>query len=317
MKIYRYEFNKKLPVSYPVVALGFFDGVHLAHRALILDAVALAREKCTECAVFTFSSEDGQIKSDAQRIYSTEEKLELISTLGVDAAIIADFSELKFLSPDSFVKDVLVDSVGCKYAVAGYNFRFGKGAAGDSTRLSELFSEYGGGALIKDEFSYGGLTVSATRIRELLLVGDVAEANRLLGAPYFVSGTVAHGRGDGRQFGFPTINTTSGGVSLRKGVYHTAVAVGKEVYSSVTNVGNCPTFGARDTHAETYILDYSGDIYGERVRIYFLGFLRDEKQFSDKNELIMQINIDKKQVIERNKDIKWQEFGQSLPFTET
>jgi riboflavin kinase/FMN adenylyltransferase len=171
---------------------------------------------------------------------------------------------------------------------------------------------YGGDAVIVDDYRMNGATVSSTRIRALLAEGKCAEARELLGMPYFISGRVDRGRGDGRSFGFPTVNTELYGIPLKHGVYRTVLDIDGSMHQGLTNIGVCPTMGARSPHAETYILDFDGDLYGRSVRIFLIEFLREEKCFSTKEELIMQINIDKNTAIERNKNIKWQDFGLNL-----
>jgi riboflavin kinase/FMN adenylyltransferase len=313
MKIIRYKLGDSVGVSCPVVALGFFDGVHIAHRALINKAVTLASEMGVPSAVFTFSSEDKDIKGGVKRLYTTEEKLDVISTLGVDVAIVADYSSLKDLSPEEFVRGTLSTEIGCTCAVAGFNFKFGKGATATSECLRALMEKNNGCAVIMDEYTHEGKTVSSTLIRELLAEGRVDAANTLLGAPYFLSGKVTHGEGMGKGLGFPTINTDISNVEMRRGVYRTAIKLGSLVLPGITNVGTCPTLGIRTLHAETNIIGYDGDLYGKNVKIFFLEFIRDEIVFDSKEKLIMQINVDKIKVIERNRDIKWQEFGLSLP----
>ena len=137
------------------------------------------------------------------------------------------------------------------------------------------------------------------------------EASALLGAPYFLTGKVAHGDGRGKSLGLPTVNTDIPDEKLtpRVGVYRSAVVIGEKIYAGVTNVGTCPTFGERVPHAETYILDFDGDIYGEDIRIYLLEFLRDERHFDSADELILQIKLDINYTIKKNGEEKWQELG--------
>ena len=177
--------------------------------------------------------------------------------------------------------------------------------------LTSLMKASGGEAIIFDEYTYGGITVSSTLIREHLTEGRMREAAELLGEPYFLTGIVSHGDGRGRSLGLPTVNTDIPEEKLlpRIGVYRSAVRIGEEFFSGVTNVGACPTFGERATHAETYILDFSKELYGEEIRVYLLEFLREEKQFGSADDLIMQIKLDINYTKERNGASKWQELG--------
>lgn len=315
MQIYEYK-----PIGMPTlgataVALGFFDGVHLAHRELIKRTVKEAKSRGLKSAVFTFSSECTSLKSSAPRIYSTEEKLDIISTLGVDAVIIAEFNSVSSMTAEQFISDTLVGDLDARVVLAGYNFRFGKGALGDAGALKDGMAEHGREAVILGEYSYSGKPISSSLIREALAEGDVALAAELLGAPYRLRARVIRGRGEGRGMGIPTVNTDipPGRLLPRLGVYRTAVPIDGKIYTGLTNVGECPTFGARAVHAETYILGFDADLYGRDVNIYFLGFLRDERTFQNAEELLLQIERDKARATSENeRDIsKWTEYGLS------
>ena len=141
------------------------------------------------------------------------------------------------------------------------------------------------------------------------MAADVKAAREFLGMPYRIRAFVEHGNGVGKSLGFPTLNTPAR--HLKNGVYRTATEIDGRLYPSLTNVGVCPTFEARTVHAETYIIDFSGDLYGKSVRIFFLDYLREEKAFSNEKELILQINVDKNRVISENGDMTWQEIGLS------
>lgn len=292
------------------MTLGFFDGVHIAHRDLIKRGRKIADELGIPLGVFTFPSESG-LKPGAKRLYSTEERLKLLDEAGVDFTVLVEFSAVSSLSPEDFVKDVLVERLKCRVAVIGFNFRFGKGAKGDADALLKLMEESGGKCAIHEELKIDGETVCTTLIRRLLADGDMERANLLLKAPYRISGRVDRGNGVGKGLGFPTVNTALDfwRVELRYGVYRTAVKVNGRTYPSITNVGVCPTFEERQVHLETFILGFEGDIYGCDTEVFFLEFIRDEMQFNSEKELKMQINIDISKVIEKNGDIKWQELG--------
>ena len=297
-----YDLNEKR-ASECVIALGFFDGVHLGHRELLEKARLCAGKSKIPFGIFTFKSSDG-IKRGAKRIYSDSTKASIFSSLGADFTVFADFPELSGLTAEQFVRDILVGKLNARVAVAGYNYRFGKGAEGDAKSLEKLMQANGKEALICDEFRLGGQIVSSTVIRDALDTGDIALANRLLGAPYNIFGKVTRGRGEGKRLGFPTINTHPSSDLLipRRGVYHTAVRVGDKLCPALTNVGTCPTFEERESHLETYLLNFSGNLYDEDVSIYFIDYLRDEIAFPSEKELIMQINVDKIKVLNKSID---------------
>ena len=275
------------------VALGFFDGVHIAHRALIEKTVRQARKTGAVASVFTFIAESKTIKAKSPRIYTTEQKLKIFASLGVDEIILADFDKISNMTKEEFAKDFLIDTLDCTAAVYGYNFRFGKDREGDATYLDEVMTSRERLAIIQDEVTLDGRTISATEIREALKKGNCETAASLLGAPYFISGRVEKGLGKGHALGFPTVNLTLPSESLlREGVYRSAIEIDGRMYSAVTNVGTCPTVCERESHLESFIIDYDGDLYGKELDVYLLGYLREEKRFSTYEELSEQIKKD-------------------------
>ncbi|MBQ9071109.1 MAG: bifunctional riboflavin kinase/FAD synthetase [Clostridia bacterium] len=297
-----------------VTALGFFDGVHTAHRELIRIARKCANNKNVPLVIFTFSEESQNFKSSAKRLFTDEEKLLIFEGLGVDFTVVCDFAAVRELSAEEFVKNFLIAKLNTLTAVSGFNFRFGKGALGDSATLENLMKECGREALILDEYKKDGVTVSSSLIRTLLEEKKLLEAARLLGEPYFLTGKVVHGLGLGINLGFPTVNISleKNRFALPKGVFLTLVSIRDSLYLGITNVGSCPTFEEREVHTETFILDFDGDIYDENIKVYFIDYLREEKKFSSAEELIMQINVDKNRAKELVKEIQWQEIGLNL-----
>jgi riboflavin kinase/FMN adenylyltransferase len=312
VKLIRYNSKTKITDSEPkVIALGFFDGVHLGHRKLLKATIEEAKKRNIEASVFTFPNESLAIKSNSQRIYTTENKLSIFESLGIDTVILADFNDICMLTPEDFVDKVLISELNCPVSVSGYNFRFGKQASGDAKKLESLMKAAGKSSIILPEETYEGRKLSTTEIREAMRSGNIFLANKMLGAPYFIDTEPTHGIGLGHKLGFPTVNSSFEEFSppLKKGVYRSVVKIDSEYYSAISNIGNCPTFGDRSLHAETYIIDYNQNIYGKKIRIFFLDFIRDEKKFESSKELIMQINVDKNKVIKENGDLKWQEIG--------
>lgn len=310
MIIYNYPDKEKLNIKECALALGFFDGVHIAHRDLMATAREAAKSKGLAFGIFTFASTGG-IKSNAKRLFDDEEKAEIFDSLGADFVVYADFSKVAGLSPEDFVKKTLIGDLNCRICVAGFNFRFGRGASGNSDDLARLMAESGGEAIIKDEITAEGITLSATLIRELISEGKIEEANRYLGAPYYIKGRVTHGRADGRKLGFPTANIPidTQKATPKSGVYRSAVRVDGRIYGCVSNLGVCPTFEGEEMRLEAHIIGYEGDLYDREIRVYLLGFIREERRFNSLEELKMQINVDKNKVIEENGDITWQELG--------
>ncbi len=313
MELIKYSLGDKTEkLGNCAVALGFFDGVHIGHRRLIAMLTDEARRTGLTPCIFTFTENLKKSGKKQTLIYNTEDKIKILSSLGVERIILADFGSLCGLTAEQFVRDVLIGSFGAELAICGYNFRFGAGASSGAAELASLMASYGRRAAVLDEQRYGGEPVSATRIRALLSEGMAEEAAELMSMPYFIRGRVERGLGLGSTYGFPTVNMEMRGDSpLRSGVYRTAVTIGGRHYTGITNIGSCPTVGERELHAETLIADFEGDLYGEEITVYFLGYLREERKFSSIDELKKQIYADKERAIKENGDSKWQETGLS------
>ncbi len=309
MNIYKYTPGQATGLKNTVMALGFFDGVHIAHRELIKATLEIAESEGLTPAVFTFTAE-GEIKKNTPRLYSTEERLYILESLGIENVVLVNFEDIAGLTAEDFVTKSLVEHFGAKAVVAGYNFRFGRGALGDRQLLSELMERSGGKAYIKEEISIDGRAISTTLIRSYLTEGKVEAAKELLGTPYFISGRVESGNRVGKTLGFPTINIplAESAINLRRGVYLTAVKIGNQLLKGLTNVGTCPTFKERKMHTETYILDYNSEIYGEEVKIFFFEYIRDEKKFESPEALKDEINKNINDAMKRS-FITWQEIG--------
>lgn len=282
-----------------VLCLGNFDGVHRGHMALVrrtLEERSRLSEKYPSIlgGAWCFRQPPADFLSGTPsfRITSTEEKLRLFAEAGLDAAILADFPECRNMSPEDFVCRMLGDECNCKKAVVGFNFRFGKGGAGTPDLLSALPDGYAELEPVKVD----GINVSSSTIRRLILSGDVGSAAELLGRPFSVFLPVVHGKRLGRTLGLPTINQLFGEHDLipAHGVY-TALAEtdDKKTYPAVVNVGTNPTVKDDGTVVcETHILGFSGEIYGERVRVSFLSRLRGERKFGGTEELAAAIRKD-------------------------
>ena len=294
-----------------VIALGFFDGVHRGHRALLALAAEKARALGLPLGVFTFPAEDMGIKKSALRLYDTQRKLSILASLGVDYVFMCELSAVADISAESFVQKCLVSDLRAAVTVCGFNYRFGHGAAGDCDMLARTMQALGRESVTLPPMYHEGELLSSAAIRAQLLRGEVALAADMLGAPYALFGTVEGGDGRGKKLGFPTVNIPlpENRLVLPNGVYATATKTKDGCFPSVTNVGTCPTFGERRIHAETHLCAFSGNLYGQEVEIKFLERLRDERVFSSGETLIKQINIDKNKAMEVY--AAWQEAGRS------
>ena len=274
------------PVAFDtVVALGYFDGVHRGHMALLQETVRLARALGARPAVFTFS--DGF--KDKAPLTDPGERLRLFEAAGIEVAFLVDFAAVRPLSPEEFVKNCLQFLCRAKSAVCGFNFRFGKGAVGTAEDLLALFPE----AAVVPAVYEGGEVISSTRVRRLLGEGRVEDAALLLGRPYTVTGEVLHGKELGAILGFPTANMKPKTLLPASAVYATAVKIDGKCFPAITDVGTRPTVeGQGELRMETHLPDFSGDLYGRSLSVAFLRRLREEKRFSSLEELKTQLEQD-------------------------
>ena len=270
------------------VALGNFDGVHIAHRELLSRAVKLKKENTTSLVgAWTFSKNPLEyfVKNAPKAICSPEKKAEIMLSCGLDFVVLADFGIYKDMSHEDFC-EYLKSDIGAECVVCGYNFRFGQGGRGNPEYLMSVFGK--DKTEVVSEVDYGGVPVSSTRIRALIENGDIQLANTLLGRSFSLVGDVVHGKQLGRNIGCPTANQCfdNGNIIPKNGIYATRCIIDGNVYIGVTNVGVRPTVeDSKNVNAETYILDFDGDIYGKKIEIEFIEYLRAEIKFSSLDEL--------------------------------
>lgn len=308
MKIYEYSEEMHVDFSAAVVALGLFDGVHKGHQALLSIAKKEAEKLKIPLVVFTFFSEN-ELPKGVTRLYSTEVKSELLQRAGADFIVYADFSKIAGYEAEDFVRDIIINKLGARLAVTGTDFRFGKNRAGDTKLLAEIMQSFGKAALLVPDEIVSETKISTSLIKELLKNGDTRLASELLGEPYFIEGEIVHGDSRGETLGLPTVNISlqSDKSFIKLGVYQSAVEIDGKSYTGLTNIGKCPTFKEREVHAETFILDFSENVYGKRARVALIDYLREEKKFKDKDELTEQIQKDIASVKERQKNVRHME----------
>lgn len=281
-----------------VIALGFFDGVHLGHAQLINMAKKRAAEAGAMPAVLSFDASPMSIVTGETipLITDTAAREEIIRReFGVDRVIIYHFDKSVMTMPWEDFIDSLIKRFSAVGFVVGHDFCCGYKGQGTAEKISAYCARQGLSCDIIPEFKLDGITVSSSYIRELISKGDIKTANRYLGHPYCVSGRVKDGQKVGRKLGTPTINLTPAeDLALpTMGVYATMVSIGADSYKAVTNVGKRPTFGGENrVTVESFILDFSGDLYGEFVRVDFYEFMRPERKFPDAATLSEQIQSD-------------------------
>lgn len=284
------------PCGRGAVALGFFDGLHIGHAAVVSRTLSYQQEGLCPC-VFTFTMDGGHpaAKSTANALTTERQKEQLLESWGVRLVLCPDFSEFHAMEPEAFVDEVLVRRLNANAACCGEDFRFGKKAAGDVGQLAALCQARGIRLDVVPPVTFEGERVSSTRIRSLLGEGRVADANRMLGRAFGYDFTVVRGKQLGRKLDSPTINQRlpDGFVPLRHGVYASVSFAGGAWHPSVTNIGLRPT--VEDTTAvnsETYICGFSGDLYGASVEVRLLAFLRPEQRFPSVEALRARIHAD-------------------------
>lgn len=280
------------------IALGNFDGVHKAHEALVRHMLDAAEKRGLVSMAYVFHPHPhvllGKGKSPSL-LMTTEMKVRRLSEIGTEKVHLETRGmDVLSLSPEAFVEKVLIGELNARYVTAGFNYRFGKNAAGDAARLKALCSANGITCEIMDSVETGGAPISSTRMRALLINGDVKSVNAMSFAPYTLTGKVQTGKKLGHTIGFPTVNVEIPAELLvpRKGVYISLTKIGNTVYKSVTNIGQNPTVENAVPRAESHLLDFSEEVYGRETEITLLEYIRPEQKFSGITELCAQIRQD-------------------------
>jgi len=280
-----------------VLAMGFFDGVHIGHGALLKETAFRAAEKGGRAAVLSFDNHP--------LVFVKGEKVPLINSAsdrayiirryyGIETVFFLHFNESTMrINWRDFLDDIMRE-YNCCHFVVGHDFRFGFGGQGTAELLAGYCAGHELGCSIIPAVMADGGDVSSSRIRALLLAGDIDAANRLLGHPHLLTGTVRTGRRLGRTIQAPTINMTfADGVLVPKhGVYIAKARFRNEQHNAVLNIGSRPTFDGGEVTVETHVLDFEGDLYGEDVCVELYHYIRPERKFSSANELMLQIKSD-------------------------
>jgi riboflavin kinase/FMN adenylyltransferase len=279
------------------VALGAFDGIHLAHAKILDTAVERARALGVSAVACTFDPHPAAVLRPALApapIATLEENLSRIALHGLDAALVVPFTrEFSRIEAEAFVDLVLVHTLGVREVVVGFNHTFGAGARGTAALLLELGGRRGFVTHVLPPLQVDGLTVSSSTIREALREGGVELAGALLGRPYSVSGTVQRGAGRGRTLGFPTANLRPDRpLVLAAGVYAARARWDGHVADAVVNLGYRPTFDESQYWIEAYLFDFSGDLYDRPLTLDFLRRIRPERKFPGVEELRAQVFAD-------------------------
>jgi riboflavin kinase/FMN adenylyltransferase len=283
-----------------IATIGNFDGVHRGHQRILRRVVARAREVGRPAVAITFEPHPLAVLRPDQappRVQTLRQKEEAVEAIGIGTLLVIPFTrDFSLTEPEEFVRDFIVARLAASEIFLGRHFAFGRGKRGDLSLLSRLGREHGFGASAVEEVDFEGEPISSTRIRGAIRGGDVARAARMLGRDYEMEGIVSKGEGVGRTIGYPTINLSpENELYPANGVYATRLATrsSPEPFDAVTNVGTRPTLYEDVARTiETHVMDFSADVYGERVRLLFAERLREERKFGSVEELTVQIGRD-------------------------
>ncbi|MDR1056601.1 MAG: bifunctional riboflavin kinase/FAD synthetase [Prevotellaceae bacterium] len=287
-----------------VATTGFFDGVHLGHKAVLDKVVKIARnEGKPSCAVTFWPHPRIVLQKDVDKLKflsTLDEKQELIAAVGIDSLIVIPFTlELSHLTAEQFFTECLLHNLGISYLIVGYDHRFGRGGQANFTQIKRLGKQSGVPIERVVANSIGKITISSSKIRDALQSGDIALANQLLGYTYAVSGIVVHGKELGRKMGFPTANIQpheSLKLLPQDGTYAVEVILDDSnfIYKGMLSIGVRPTIDDNKQRAiEVNIFDFDKDIYGEAITVRFVARLRDELKFDSIEALRQQLFLDK------------------------
>lgn len=329
MKLYQH-INEFTRLEKAVVTIGTFDGVHLGHREIIQRIKELAQQTGGETVVLTFFPHPRMIlrpeDHDIKLINTMPEKAELLRNLGIDHLIITPFSrDFSNQTPEEYIRDILVDKIGTKKIVIGYDHRFGKDRSGGLQQLQLFQQQYGYEVEEISEQDVHDVAVSSTKIRSALLQGEISTATEFLGYPFFMSGKVIRGDQIGRTIGYPTANLfipETYKLIPGDGIYAVKVGIGNQVsgksYQPVADseirnpklqlptpdslhgmayIGHRPTINGMTRNIEVNIFDFSGDIYDHTLRMDFHAFIREDVRFNSLDELTVQLGKDRESVM--------------------
>ena len=294
-----YDYSKIEARNGTAIALGNFDGLHQGHMKLLSMLMDVSQDNGLHSVVYTFDTHPiNAIKGEntLKLIADNEYKQELLSSCGLDTLFFEKFDAVRDLSPEDFVRDILVGKLNMKVAIVGLHNHYGKDSKGDVKLLRELGQKYGFLVYMIKPLYFGDFLCSSTKIRALIENGEVEKASELLGRPFKIKNTVVKDKMLGRTLGYPTANMIPEPSQLvpKFGVYATTTYVDGVAYKSITNVGDSPTLGDGAVRFETYIIGFDGDVYNEKLEVEFLYRIRDLCAFQNLDELKAQLEADEK-----------------------
>ncbi|GAC1407663.1 MAG: bifunctional riboflavin kinase/FAD synthetase [Candidatus Velthaea sp.] len=280
-----------------VVAIGFFDGFHLGHRAIVRELHAI-RQPGERAAVLTFRNHPSSFLrpgTEPPQISTLEERVNAFARAGIDEAFVLPFdAAIAALGPAAFLDDMLIGKIGARAMVVGANFRFGAKRAGEVTFAKRHLEDRGLRFAVVGNTLDSGERVSSTRVRAAIGGADLATADRLLGASYMVRGRVSMGFGRGHDLGFPTANIVVAPEKMLPpdGVYRVVGRHDGRDYAGLVSIGTNPTFGGTERTVEAWLLDFNGSLYGEELALREFRFVRGQQRFQTVDALLAQMRAD-------------------------
>jgi len=295
------DINEFTGAKNPVVTIGTFDGVHVGHQAIIKTMLEEARKIDGETVLVTFDPHPRVVihpdSKNLKFITTQRRKFELLEKLGIHHLIIIKFTrEFAKTSSADFIRYYLVEKIGCRKLIVGYDHHFGKNRLGDFNTMYDLGNVFGFDVERVAAQDVKNIAVSSTKIRKALEEGKIHKANSLLGYVYSITGKVVEGQKIGRKIGFPTANIEVEDVFkliAANGVYASKIEIKGQFFNGMSNIGVRPTLNGKDLTIEVNIFDFNRDIYGETISIFFVDRIRDEKRFENLTELKKQLQRDR------------------------
>ncbi|MDH5202125.1 MAG: bifunctional riboflavin kinase/FAD synthetase [Nitrospirota bacterium] len=281
-----------------VLTIGNFDGIHRGHQMILLWVIKKAKELEGTSMVITFEPHPVKVlapEKELKMLTTFKEKARILEAIGIEVLLCVNFTrEFADLSPDAFIEDVLVKKIGAKEVIIGYDYAFGKNKKGTTELLCRRGRELGFKVKTIRSVKLDGDVVSSSRIRRLLQKGKVNEVSTVLGRAYSIEGEVIQGTGRGSKIlNVPTANIKTPDVIVpREGVYAVRVMAKDSFFDGVVNIGRRPTFGGSDVSYEAHLFNFSGNLLGETIRVYFIDWIRGERSFPDALSLETQIRND-------------------------
>ena len=293
-----------------VVTVGTFDGVHLGHRKLIDKVISISKSKNLRSIILTFSPHPRIVlnnDADIKLLTTQREKNEIFGSYNIDYLLTQDFSKsFSKLSPIEFVRDILVKKLNVKHIVTGYDHHFGKNRNANSNQLIEFSKDFGYDVTKVDAFHKNKVSISSTKIRNLIIDGKINNANKFLGYQFILTGKVIGGLGRGKSLGFPTANILIDNYKIKpgNGVYYISSLLEGQNTNGMMNVGVNPTFKDKGHSIEIHFFDFNQNLYDKEISIRVIKKIREEKKFDSADELTTQLQMDKKKCFELITNLK-------------